>query len=226
MRLATPSGPIEFEVRAVVVDYSSELGAGFIDRELYVDKWGDEAIDVVNLYLTPEADRPAVAAQVRKRLGGGDAIFVSETTELREQYLSLVHKSFAYTRSLELIVLLIALMGVVGTLIAAVLDRVRELGILRAVGARRGQVVRALVTEAAFLGFCAAVAGVAAGAAHCALFLRTLVAGLSGWHLPFVFPTEGALRIAVFVVVTAAVAGLVPGIRAARLDIKDALAHE
>jgi putative ABC transport system permease protein len=217
---------VELEVRAVVVDYSSELGAGFIDRGLYVANWRDEAIDVVNLYLADGADRAAVAREARRRLGGGDAIYVTETTVLREEFLGLVNQSFAYTRSLELIVLLIALMGVIGTLVAAVLDRVREIGVLRAVGALRAQVVQALVVEAAFLGFCAAAWGVLAGAAQCALFLDTLVENLSGWRLDFVFPVAGAARIGGLVILTAALAGLVPGLRAARLDVKDALAHE
>ena len=106
------------------------------------------------------------------------------------------------------------------------LDRVREIGVLRAVGAVRRQVIAAMVVEAAFLGFCAAAWGIAAGAAQCALFLDTLVEHLSGWRLEFVFPTEGALRIGILVILTAALAGLVPGLRAARLDVKDALAHE
>lgn len=226
LKLASAAGEVELEVRAVVVDYSSEIGAGFIDRGLYVEKWRDEAIDVVNLYLDDDADRALVVREVRRRLGGGDALFVTGTSELREQFLGLVHESFAYTRSLELIVLLIALMGVVGTLVAAVLDRVREIGVLRALGATRLQVARALVLEAAFLGLCASGWGAIAGAGQCALFLDTLVAQSSGWHLDFVFPIAGASRIAALVVATAALAGLVPGLRAARLEIRDALAHE
>jgi putative ABC transport system permease protein len=226
MELATPTGPVRFVVRAVVVDYSSELGAGFIDRHFYLEHWKDPAIDVINVFLKQGADTEKVAAAVRKRLGGGEALFVTPTEKLREQYLGLVDESFSYTRSLELIVLLIALMGVVGTMVAAVLDRVREIGMLRAVGATRRQVASALVLEAAFLGLCAAIGGVLAGASQTELFLETLVKRNAGWHLPFVFPLEGAVRITVLVIATAALAGLVPGLRAARLDIKDALAHE
>jgi putative ABC transport system permease protein len=226
MRLQTPAGTMDFEVRAVVVDYSSELGAGFIDQRYYVSGWGDRAIDVVNLYLAPGSDATAVAEQVRRRLGGGKALFVTQTQGLRDEFLSAAHEGFSYARAIELIVLLIALMGVIGTLVAAVLDRTRELGVLRAIGATRGQIVRALVLEAAFLGVCAIVGGIASGSIQCELLLRTVVAQNSGWHLDFVFPVQSVARFSLLVLATSAAAGLLPGLRAARLDVKTALASE
>lgn len=226
LTLESPTGPVALTVRAVVIDYSSELGAGFIDRRLYVERWRDEALDVINVYLEPGADAERAAAEARARLGGGETLFVTSTSALREQYLSLVNESFSYTRSLELIVLIIALLGVVGTMVAAVLDRTRELGMLRAIGATRGQIARAMVIEAAFIGACAVALGVFAGALQCKMFLEILVAEQSGWRFDFAFPVEASLRLGVLVVVTAALAGLLPGMRAARLDVKDALARE
>jgi putative ABC transport system permease protein len=214
--LATPTGPVELEVRAIVVDYSSDMGAGFIDRELYLERWQDPSVDAVNLYLRKDADVGAVSERVRARLGGGEALFVTETTQLREQFVGLVEESFSYSRSLELIVLVIALLGVVGTMVAAVLDRRGEIGMLRAVGATRRQVAVAMLLEAAFLGLCAAVGGVLAGSLQCVLFLETLMADIGGWHLPFIFPTEGALRISLLVVITAAAAGRMPALRASK----------
>ena len=68
--------------------------------------------------------------------------------------------------------------------------------------------------------------GVFAGAIQSKMFLEVLVAEQAGWRFDFVFPMEAALRLALLVVVTAALAGLLPGLRAARLDIKDALSRE
>ncbi|MFI5306549.1 MAG: FtsX-like permease family protein [Polyangiales bacterium] len=226
MELQTPSGPVDLTVRAVVVDYSSDLGAGFIDRGLYVQRWSDSAIDAVDLYLEPGRSPAQVAKLVRERLGGGGALFVTETTALRDEFMRMADKSFSYTRALELIMLLIAATGVVGTMVAAVIDRTREIGLLRAVGATRAQVASAMVLEAGFLGVSAACAGVFAGSLTSALLLRTAFAHSSGWHVAFVFPTAGAVRICVLVVTAAALAGLAPGLRAARLVIRDALSSE
>jgi putative ABC transport system permease protein len=226
LQLESPTGPVDLTVRAIVVDYSSELGAGFIDRKLYLERWRDEAIDVINVYMAPGADSARVAEAVRERLGGSETLFVTGTQALREQYLGLVEESFSYARSLELIVLIIALLGVIGTMVAAVLDRTRELGMLRAIGATRAQIARTLVIEAGFIGACSVVLGVFAGAVQCKMFLEVLVADQAGWHFDFVFPVEAASRLTIMVILTAALAGLLPGLRAARLDIKDALSRE
>ena len=226
MSLSTPTGEHDFEVRAVVVDYSSEQGSGFIDRRFYLRFWKDEAVDAINLYLADGAHVERVAEQVREKLGGGESLFVTKTTDLKEQFLAFLDRSFAYSRSLELIVLFIALMGVVGTMVSAVIDRVREIGMMRAVGSTRAQVVAALVVEASFLGFCAVAGGILVGTLQCLLFLEAIAPNESGWHLDFVFPFQGTLRIGLLVVATSAAAGLLPGMRAARMDIKEALAYE
>ena len=59
---------------------------------------------------------------------------------------------FAYAKAPELITLIVAVMGVIGTMLAAVIDRIREIGMLRAIGATRRQVVASLVAESGFLG--------------------------------------------------------------------------
>jgi putative ABC transport system permease protein len=224
--LASPTGVHTFTVRAVVVDYSSEHGAVFMDRRFYVEHWKDSALDAVNVYLKDGADTEAAAEQVREKLGGGEALFVTKTSDMEKQFLALLEKSFSYSRSLELIVLVIALMGVIGTMVSAVLDRMREIGMIRAIGATRAQLLRSLVVEAAFLGFCAAVGGVAVGAFQTVLFLQTLGVEALGWHLDYVFPLSGALRIGSLVILTSAAAGILPGMRAARMEIRDALAYE
>lgn len=222
----TPSGPAEFQVLATVVDYSSERGAGYIDRRHYSELWKDDAVDAINLYLADGVDPDAVSKEVRERLGNREGLFVTRTVDLREQFLGLLRQSFSYARSLELIVLLIALFGVIGTLVAAVLDRTRELGMLRAIGASRLQLVISLIVEAAFLGLCASVGGLLLGALQTWLFLDTIAVMQSGWHLDFYFPVEASVRICALVVATAALAGLLPGIRAAQLEIRDAIAYE
>jgi putative ABC transport system permease protein len=225
MSLATPAGFQSFGVRAVVVDYTSELGAGFIDRTHYMKHWHDPMVDAVNVYAAERTKVGAIAVELRKRLGG-QSVFVTTTADLRERFIDLVHEAFAYSESVEIITLLIALMGVIGTMMAAVLDRVGEIGMLRAVGARRAQVLVAIVIEAAFLGLCATTAGVISGAVQCILFLRTTLFANTGWHLSFAFPFSSTLRITLLVILTAALAGLIPGLRAARLNVKDALGYE
>jgi putative ABC transport system permease protein len=133
---------------------------------------------------------------------------------------------FAYAQAPELITLVVAIMGVIGTMLAAVIDRIREIGMLRAIGATRWQVTLSMVTEAGFLGFAAAFCGIVTGVPQGYVFMRVIGMASNGWHLPYGFPLETALRVSSFVVIAATLAGFLPGRRAAAMDVKEALSYE
>lgn len=224
--LGTTKGEVAFEVRAIVVDYSSERGTGYVDRAQFVEHWGDEAVDTLNVYLAPGASSDAVADGIRKALGGRDAVFVTKAEAVRQNVLDSLENAFAFSRGIELVTLFIALMGVVGTMIAAVIDRAREIGMLRAIGATSRQVAASILVEAGFLGFCAVIGGVALGVVQCLVFLKTLLIADTGWHLDFVFPWANTVRISALAIATSALAGGLPALRAARTDVTGAVVYE
>jgi putative ABC transport system permease protein len=217
---------VTLEVRAVIVDYTSEKGAGFIDRRVFQEHWADDSVDAVSVYVAPGAKADAVADGIRTALGGDQSIFVTKTEEVRHQIIDSLSRTFAYSRSVELLTLLIALMGIVGTMVAAVLDRTREIGMLRAIGATSRQVALSIVVEAGFLGFCGVIAGSLLGVLECLLFLKTLLLTDTGWHLDFVFPWASTLRIGGLSMLTSALAGGLPALRASRTDVTAALLYE
>src|SRR5262249_29985076 len=145
--VATPTGQHEFEIYAVVVDYSSDQGWMQVDRKWFREYWQDELIDSIDLVFEPGADRDNVMNVVRGRLGDTQDLFVSRQEVLRVEMQRLVGGVFAYAKAPEFITLLVAIMGVIGTMLAAVIDRIREIGMLRAIGATRRQVVMSLMWE-------------------------------------------------------------------------------
>lgn len=224
--LATPSGRRPFEVHAVVVDYSSDQGWLLIDRKWYAQYWNDEPIDALDVYLAEGADKERVAEQMRARLGESANIFVTSHETIRDELRSLAQSLFAYAKAPELITLVVAIMGVIGTMLAAVIDRVREIGMLRAIGATRRQIASSMVAEAGFIGLSAAVCGVLTGVPQGYIFMHVIGTSANGWNLPYGFPAETALRISLVVVTAAALAGYLPGRRAAAMDVKEALSYE
>jgi putative ABC transport system permease protein len=117
-------------------------------------------------------------------------------------------------------------MGVIGTMLAAGLDRIREIGMWRAIGATRSQVTMSLMWEAGFLGFSASVAGIVVGIPLGYVLIKVVGIATSGWSLPYMFPIMTALRTSALIVGAAILAGFLPGKRAAKLDVKEALAFE
>jgi putative ABC transport system permease protein len=135
-----------------------------------------------------------------------------------------------YQAFVGLVVVAIAGMAVLMTMMKTVSERTREVGTLRSLGFRRGQVVRLFVLESAMLAGCAAIAGLAATVGLTALVNHAGITYKGG-----VLALPIALRIAyganayalafVFLTAVAMLAALVPARSAAQLAIPDALAH-
>jgi putative ABC transport system permease protein len=226
IELDTPTGSHAFEVYAIVVDYSTDQGCLIMDRRWFSEYWGDNLIDAVNIFFDENVDHERVVNAIRARMDGIDGLFVTRYDALREQLRDAAQSLFAYAKAPELITLVIAMMGVVGTMLAAIIDRIREIGMLRAIGATRRQITTSLVTEACFLGLAAALLGVIVGVPLGYTLLKVVGTATSGWSLPYDFPLETSVRTSFFVTATAAFAGLLPARRVARLDVKEALSYE
>lgn len=224
--LDTPTGARSVEIYAVLVDYSSDKGTMFMDLKWYREFFRDDKVDVLELYFKPGADTEQVAERIRAQLGTEDLLFVTPQEALREDLKKVGANLTALSRAPELVTLVVAFMGVVGTMLAAVIDRIREIGVLRAIGASRRQIIGSVVAEASFLGLAGTLCGVAAGIPEGFLFLKVIGVATSGWNLPYAFPVETALRVGVVIVAAAGLAGLLPGVRASRLDVRDALSYD
>ena len=133
---------------------------------------------------------------------------------------------FALTRVLELVTMVIAVLSVVNTLMTAILDRMREIGVLRAIGMVRGQLARMVVVESTALAVVAAVVGLAVGTVNGWLILHVVQAQDNGWDLPMALPWSSLATYALAVVAVGCLAALYPARMAGRVEVKEALGYE
>ncbi|MGZ3460735.1 MAG: ABC transporter permease, partial [Archangium sp.] len=138
----------------------------------------------------------------------------------------LIDEAFAVSYAMEVVAVLLALLGVVNTLLAAVLDRTREMGLLRAVGAARSHLLRLFIGEAAFIGLSGGLIGALAGFWMGALITHVVGGQATGWSFPYIFPVRLAVALGVASTLCAILAGLYPARRAATLNVVEALAYE
>jgi len=229
VRLETPKGPVELEICLIVIDYSSEHGSLFLDWDFYERYYGDHRISTFNVWLDEGLDKAGkarVAEDIRRRWSASHDLFVLENESFKRQILVTVEQSFQISYAMELVAICIALLGVVNTLFAAVLERTREIGVLRAPGASRGQVRRAVIAEAFLLGGVAGGFGITCGAALGYVNVVDITAGAFGWQIPFHFPLLQGFAGAGIAALLSACAGVIPASRAAGMDIVTALSYE
>jgi putative ABC transport system permease protein len=222
----TPSGQLTYRIAAVTIDYTSDQGSIVVDRAIFVKQFQDDRVDTFHVYLTKGAQLDAVRGAITAKLGKRFDLYVLSNAELRAEALSLVSNAFSITYAMELVAVVLALLGIVNTLLAAVLDRTREIGLLRAVGADRRHVLRLFVSEAGFIGLTGGVIGVVVGGVVGAIVTRVVGVQSTGWDFPFIYPWVTAAQMLTVATVCAVLAGIYPARRAARLDVVEALSYE
>jgi putative ABC transport system permease protein len=140
-----------------------------------------------------------------------------EAPKPSEQVASFESASTTFTSvftGAALLALVIGGLSVVNTMIMAVSERVREIGLKKALGAHTGQVLRDYLLEAAVIGAIGGLVGYALGVG-----LTSLVTAMGGSSLDIFLVTPRLSAIALgFGVVMATLAGVLPALRAARLD--------
>jgi putative ABC transport system permease protein len=224
--MATPTGSRTYTVGGVAVDYTSDQGVVFLAREVYLAHFQDEQVDTFEVYLADPSRLDALRRTITERWGERHQLYVLSNADLREEATALIDDAFAVSYAMEAVAVLLALLGVVNTLLAAVLDRTREIGLLRAVGAARSHIVRLFVGEAAFIGLSGGLIGALAGLWMGVLITEVVGGQATGWSFPYIFPTRLAVAMGVTSTLCAIVAGLYPARRAATLNVVDALAYE
>jgi putative ABC transport system permease protein len=210
LALATPTGTARLRIAGVVYDYSTDAGVVYLDRALFARWWRDPRTESLALYLAPGADAAAVRARVVALAGPDLVLSVTPNRALRERALQVFDQTFQVTWALQGIAVLVAVLGVIGTLTGLVLQRGRELAVLRAIGATRRQVVGMVVTESVWIGTIGAALGSACGTVLALILVHVINRQFFGWTIRFTLEPWLFVQAFAIVVVTAALAGLVP----------------
>jgi putative ABC transport system permease protein len=185
--------------------------------------WRKDEIDGVYLQMKSGADIPAAAALLRGILdvahrGAGDFTIVSPAELLAEQRRT--QRIFEMVMvAIASISLLVGGIGIMNIMLASVLERTREIGVRRAIGARQKDVVRQFLIETTIISLTGGVVGILLGVG-----LSQLIGVLAGWST---IVTTASIVLAFGVSVAIGIVfGLYPAVRASRLDPVKALHYE
>ncbi len=222
--LRTPAGPLSLPVVAVVID-SDPLPVVYLGHARYREQWFDDTVTIASLVLAKGTERDAVADAIRRRWADDYELFVITAREFREEQEAVLRQLFHFLFPLTGLALAIALLGVTNSLLASLQDRTPAIGVLRAVGATRGQVLKALIVESGLVGLiagtCAVVAGSLVGYGG-----RRVFTELFDMSVLYRYPVGEAVGALAAAVILAAAVGYIPGRQASRVNVRSALTAE
>ncbi|GAA2310912.1 FtsX-like permease family protein [Glycomyces scopariae] len=211
----------EFTITGILAD-NEDTDGWYVDpsyaAEFYTPKPTTALVDVAD-----GADVDEVTAEVESILADEPAVSVQN----HEEYLAQVTVFFDYAviaiQLLLALAMIVAVIGVVNTLVLSVLERTRELGMLRAIGMTRGQTTRMVTVESVTIALFGALLGIGTGLLLGWIVQQALVpSGIEEFAVPTAL-IAAYLGAAVLVGLLAAIA---PAVRASKVDILGAISYE
>jgi putative ABC transport system permease protein len=222
----TPAGPRAFRIAAVFFDYSNDRGVLLMDAPTFARHFGDLRPAGLAVYLRRGSTPEQVRAQLASALPPGSRVYIYTNGGLRGEVLRIFDATFAITYALELIAIAVAIMGVAGTLLTLVIERRKELAVLRLIGADRSQVRRMVVLEGAMLGAVSQVIGLGVGILLSLVLIYVINVQSFGWTIQFRLPWWFLAQMSLLVLVATALSGLYPAYRASRMHASEQVTEE
>jgi putative ABC transport system permease protein len=219
-------GTVRFPIAAIVRDYTSDRGTVFVDRKTYLAAFDDERVDVFDVNLLPGADAAAVRDAIRRRLQGRMPALVSTKREFVADVEKAIDAFYALMQVTLVLALAVGVLGIVTSLLISVVERTREIGLLKALGALGAQVRRSVALEALALSSAALLLSLPLGTLLALFVEKTVAVAFAGWSLPHETPWLLLGQLLVALPLLSAASAWAPARQAARTPVTEALEYE
>lgn len=197
-----------------------EDGGGAIAIEEAQQKYGKPR---QSTFLAIQLHDPSRADEVARELEAEfpDVMLsrASQATDRMQDFAT----TYTVLNALMVLTLIVGGIVMMNAMLMSVFERTQEIGVLRALGWRRGRVVRMIVVESLALSFLSALAGIAIGVGLG--FLFTLVPGFGAFLTP-AYPPQVLVQVIALALILGALGGLYPAWRAANMQPIEALRYE
>ena len=218
-------GAVGVEVAAVGLDYlNMKLPTIYIDQVALTREFGVRNDMFLLINSEPGADQEKLEENLLAATVSYPGVGVLSREQLRTSQEQVTQAGTIALNIMLALIALPALLGLANALGINVIERTREIGMLRAVGARRRQIRRMIVAESLLLSLMGIGLGVLSGILLS--FVMTGVIEFFGLHIPYSFPGVGVITAISVGLICGILAALIPARRASDLQIVEALAYE
>lgn len=221
-----------------VIGFFESVGNPQDDAQIYIiNDHVDELYPEENSYgwIIAEVDEKEIESIVekieknlRKERGiekGKDDFFVQSFEDMIESFSGTLNLIIGFIIFIALISILVSTVNTANTMITSVLERTKEIGIMKSIGAKNSEIFKIFLFESIFLGFVAGIIGVVVGFGVSfagGIILKNLGWGfLSPYFSPWLF-----IGLIIFSTITGAISGVIPAINASKINIVDTLRYE
>lgn len=225
LTIITPTGEKQYRIVGVGLDYlNAKLTTGYISQANLEQDFNITMDVLIMANAVTGVDKSAVANRLSGLLVDFPSFTLLEAETFYQAQVNIFQAALGMMYVMMAAMALPALIAMMNTLAINVIERTREIGVLRAVGSTRKQIRRMILAESLLLALFGTGLGILAG-----VWLSYVLVGalnVSGFVLPYNFPWGGVLSGLAVGLIFGVLAATLPARQAARLDIIRALRFE
>jgi len=225
LTLLTPTGEKTYHVIGIANDYlNAKITTVYVSQNIIKNDFGRTEDTFLQINLKSNADRAAVNAAILKATAPYPQFKVVSGQEYYEESRRIFDVVFKGLIVVLLFLAIPSLIAMVNTLAIGVIERTREIGMLRAIGATRSQIRMVIVAEALILAAIGTAFGLLSGLYLAYITVQAMAA--TGYPVVYTFPATGVLVTAAAGLIFGVIAALIPARQAARMNVVEALRYE
>ena len=215
LSLNTMHGDKVFQIAATYRSYDANAGSVLMTRHTYESHWNDPTIGAIGLYLSPDAKPDEVIEQLRKVSEGRQSLLINSNREIRDISLQIFDRTFIITDVLYWLAVGVAIIGILGAMLALELERGREFAVLRAIGMTPGQLGTMVIVQTGFMGLLSGLAAIPLGLLMAWVLIDVINRRSFGWQMDIEVSPDVLVTTLALSVIAAVIAGIFPAYRAA-----------
>ncbi len=218
IELMSPAGRVAFRINDISSSYSTTSGYVYIHRRWMNAYWGLDDTTQMSAYVRDGVNTDEFIARLKRSLLPSYSLEIWNNRELRNKIMDIFNKSFAITYAIELISIIVSLIGVITTLLSLVIERKREISILRYLGADWSQLRQNFMLSAGITGLTGIIPGIILGFIMSLILIHVVNAISFGWEIQFNIPLHLFAGIFLIIFLTTVFAGYLPARIARKTD--------
>jgi len=236
LALITERGPKQFAVVGIYIDYGHEQGIVAMHHDVYQRFWNDSRINSIGVYAAAGVEQiqliQALQSELDKQLSSSVAtnqeqdLLIQSSEAIKRASISVFNRTFAVTHILRLLAIIVAFVGVLTALMAILIERNRELALLRAIGMTPRQLWWVVSGETGIVGAIAGIMAIPLGLTLASVLIFVINRRSFGWTMDINIDAFVIVQAVLLGTTAAIIAGVLPAIRMSRIEPAMALREE
>jgi putative ABC transport system permease protein len=213
-----------FTIIGIYSDFSGDQGHIAMTRKLYLQFWNDSGFTGIGIYADKNTDLHQLESRLHNFLSHD--LLLKSNQSIYKTSMEIFEQTFVITNALRWIAAGIAFTGIFSALMALQFERIKQFGILRAIGVTRRQLSLLIMTETGLIGLVAGIFAIPVGYFMAYILIFIVYLRSFGWTMVFHFDASALVQGLALALLAALLAGILPAIKMAQTRPAEALRTE